>query len=402
MELRGSELSRGLSGMGFNRDKAADLAATRSVISGASPAERTSGTWLDHRKGSKGYQLDLLLLKGVDDAALTRARQSWRNHIDHLRYEHGLEVERDNRGYWKITGGSDLDRVRRTNGEQVTGAADGVADGRKRKKITDEQYRRGYELGREVFEGEVDRDEAIAELVRIGANEVTASNMIYIVDGLLSGQIFKRALKDEAYGWYLGWILRDYRMAGLETALKSARLHLTYRESPGVVRTRLREIIKHYKRILNGEAPADAFPAVDDNDARGGRGTELRQAWVKLRYGQPEFRKKLLAAYGGRCAVTGTAVPEILEAAHIQGYAAEGESRVSNGILMRSDIHALFDAGLLGIEPETYRVKLSPELMGEEEYWKLNGKKIELPERADLYPNAHKLKKHLVGANLEF
>ncbi len=64
---------------------------------------------------------------------------------------------------------------------------------------------------------------------------------------------------------------------------------------------------------------------------------------------------------------------------------------------MRSDIHALFDAGLLGIEPKTYRVKLSPVLMGAEEYWKLNGQKIELPGRAELYPNVDKLQQHLVG-----
>jgi hypothetical protein len=186
-------------------------------------------------------------------------------------------------------------------------------------------------------------------------------------------------------------------VSGLETALKATRLHLAYDLEHGAERKRLREIVANFEGILNGEPPAGTGSGVDGNDARGGRGTELRQAWVKLRYGQPEFRKNLLAAYGGRCAVTGTAVPQILEAAHIQRYADEGESRVSNGILMRSDIHALFDAGLLGIEPKTYRVKLSPVLMGAEEYWKLNGQKIELPGRAELYPNVDKLQQHLVG-----
>jgi len=127
----------------------------------------------------------------------------------------------------------------------------------------------------------------------------------------------------------------------------------------------------------------------------------MRQAWVKLRYGQPEFRKKLFAAYRGRCAVTGTAIASVLEAAHIQRYADEGASRVSNGILLRSDIHALFDAGLLGINPDGYHVKLSPELLGVESYWKYEGQKIELPAKPELYPDPDKLKKHLVGANLE-
>lgn len=258
--------------MGFNRNKAVDLANTIKVMAGEMPAEKETGTWLDHRKSTKGYQLDLLLLKGVDDAALNKARASWRNHIDHLRYEHGLEVERDERDYWKITGRSDLLRVKRTNTRQVTGDDEDGTEGRQRKRITDEQYRRGYELGRDVFEGEVTKDEAIEELVRIGTNETSASYMLQITRGLLSGEVFKLALKDEAYGWYLSYISRDYGPAGLETALKAARLHLAYREEDGANRKRLREIVEHFESILRGEPPADTGPGVDDGDARGGRG----------------------------------------------------------------------------------------------------------------------------------
>jgi hypothetical protein len=375
-------------------DKAKDLADTQKVLNGKLKAEQGELTWLRHEKRYAGYALDLLLLKGVEDSVLEKTRLSWRQHIDHLRYEHGLEVERDERGYWKITGRSDLNRVRRTYANRENPGKPGDAQ-RQRWPITDGQYRRGYELGRDIEEGDYTKEEAIEELVRIGTNKVSAANILYITENLLAGKVFKRTLKDEAHGWYLGWILRDFGPEGLEKALEATRLHLAYDLEHGAKRIRLREIVAHFESILKGETPMDAGPDIDNNDARGGKGDELKQAWVKLRYGQPEFRKKVMAAYKGRCAVTGADVERVLEAAHILGYADKGESRVTNGLLLRSDIHALFDAGLLGIDPETgYKVKLSPSLMGSE-YWELDGRAIRLPANRDLYPNKEELGRHL-------
>lgn len=62
---------------------------------------------------------------------------------------------------------------------------------------------------------------------------------------------------------------------------------------------------------------------------------------IYLRRGQPAFRQRLLAAYDGRCVVTGCNVVEALEAAHITPYSADGEYATSNGMLMRADIHTL-------------------------------------------------------------
>lgn len=78
------------------------------------------------------------------------------------------------------------------------------------------------------------------------------------------------------------------------------------------------------------------------------RDKELRAIFV--RRGQRAFRRKLLKAYGKTCAVTGCKITELLEAAHISPYRGDHTNKVSNGLLLRADIHTLFDLGLLWID----------------------------------------------------
>lgn len=77
---------------------------------------------------------------------------------------------------------------------------------------------------------------------------------------------------------------------------------------------------------------------------------------IVVRRGQPEFRKKLLAAYDFACAISGSRVNATLEAAHIVPYLGKHSQDVRNGIVLRADLHILFDMGLLKIEPFTYVV----------------------------------------------
>jgi len=91
-----------------------------------------------------------------------------------------------------------------------------------------------------------------------------------------------------------------------------------------------------------------------------GRRMAMRLAVV--RQGQPKFRSELLRAYGGCCAVTGCDVPEALEAAHIDPYEGPMSNTLSNGVLLRSDVHSLFDLGLLGINPDNNTVVVAPEI----------------------------------------
>ena len=80
---------------------------------------------------------------------------------------------------------------------------------------------------------------------------------------------------------------------------------------------------------------------------------------IRLRRGQAQFRRKLLKRCRGRCVVTGCSVTDLLEAAHIMPYRGEKDNHVENGLILRSDIHTLFDCDLLGIEPEARVVRVA-------------------------------------------
>ena len=84
-------------------------------------------------------------------------------------------------------------------------------------------------------------------------------------------------------------------------------------------------------------------------------------------------------AYQRRCAVTGEKTLPVLEAAHIKPYAELGPHRVSNGILLRSDLHKLFDLGYITVTPELH-LEVSPRLQEEwqngREYYAYHGKEL--------------------------
>lgn len=82
------------------------------------------------------------------------------------------------------------------------------------------------------------------------------------------------------------------------------------------------------------------------------------------RLGQRAFQGVVRGVYSHRCAVTGDKIRPVLQAAHIRPLTQGGEHRVDNGLLLRSDVHTLFDAGYLGIAPN-YSLVVSPRLRGE-------------------------------------
>lgn len=96
-----------------------------------------------------------------------------------------------------------------------------------------------------------------------------------------------------------------------------------------------------------------ADSTIDEESARYGQ--EYLQCG---RLGQAAFRTLVLDAYGRKCALTGESTAPVLEAAHIRPYADDGRHVTSNGLLLRSDFHKLFDLGLLTVEPD-YRVRIS-------------------------------------------
>lgn len=124
-----------------------------------------------------------------------------------------------------------------------------------------------------------------------------------------------------------------------------------------------------------------AFDPANIEDAR-----ERTQAAIVRRRGQPAFRAALVAAYGGKCAITGCDFEPALEAAHIVPYRGEQTNDVTNGLLLRADIHSLFDLGFIRIEPETWTVRVADALRGTT-YEDLDGTKLRLPKERSKWPS---------------
>jgi putative restriction endonuclease len=104
------------------------------------------------------------------------------------------------------------------------------------------------------------------------------------------------------------------------------------------------------------------------------------------------------AAYDRSCAVTREHSLPVLEAAHIKPYGEGGAHEVTNGILLRSDIHRLFDTGYVGVTPD-YRFIVSDRLRGDysngRSYYPLSGHDIVCPRVQNDWPNRDVLKWHL-------
>lgn len=102
-------------------------------------------------------------------------------------------------------------------------------------------------------------------------------------------------------------------------------------------------------------------------------------AAIVRRRGQSKFRLSLLQAYDGKCPFsTGTSAQHVLEASHILAYKGSSTNSVSNGLLLRADIHTLFDLRLLAIDTTNLTVLVSSQLQ-DTEYANLAGKIINLP-----------------------
>lgn len=118
---------------------------------------------------------------------------------------------------------------------------------------------------------------------------------------------------------------------------------------------------------------------------------------VRQRLGQGAFRVMVTDTYERRCAVTREKTLPVLEAAHILPVAAHGRHRVDNGLLLRSDIHTLFDAGYVTVTPD-YRFRVSDRLKRDfdngEHYYRMAGSPIWVPQRDEDRPNRDFLQRH--------
>ncbi len=119
---------------------------------------------------------------------------------------------------------------------------------------------------------------------------------------------------------------------------------------------------------------------------------------VRPRLGQGAFRVIVTDAYERRCAITGERTLPVLEAAHIKPYSSGGPHEPENGLLMRSDLHTLFDQGYLTIDADQLKVVVSSRIREEFEngrdYYHLHGRALRLPRETDSLPSHEYLAFH--------
>ena len=108
-------------------------------------------------------------------------------------------------------------------------------------------------------------------------------------------------------------------------------------------------------------------------------GRDRTIASIVRRRGQPGFRRALIEAYRGKCAVSGCDAEAALEACHIRPYMGPKSNALSNGLLLRADLHTLFDFGLLAINTASMTAVVAPELEGTT-YSEFAGKPVGIPK----------------------
>jgi hypothetical protein len=119
-----------------------------------------------------------------------------------------------------------------------------------------------------------------------------------------------------------------------------------------------REIRNHKKSLIEGLA-------------------NRKLAWRKPRPVQQAFRDALIERHSGLCVLTRCGVPEALESAHVMPHTGDPLwDRPDNGLLLRRDLHSMFDAMLWSIDPATDRVRFSKRLT-DPSYAPLNGKIVD-------------------------
>lgn len=144
-----------------------------------------------------------------------------------------------------------------------------------------------------------------------------------------------------------------------------------------------------FGQLVLGEDTQEPEPLIIDElseDQR--RVVERLQA---IREGQSAFRQELLHVYGG-CAVTGTRFEAALDAAHISPYKGPHSNKVRNGLILRKDVHRLFDLDLLTLEDDG-TIRVSPEVT-EPIYRDLDGRTALLPSGVTSRPDPKVLQSH--------
>lgn len=184
----------------------------------------------------------------------------------------------------------------------------------------------------------------------------------------------------------------QYRVLGLAAVVgwEAGYFHLEGFSSDGLAHDRLAQaevdaLVAKQEQKLEFEGAPDLDNLTD--------GRERTIASIVRRRGQPGFRKAVIEAYGGQCAISGCDAEPALKAAHIVPYKGPQSNQVSNGILLRCDLHTLFDLGLLAVDTTNMTVVVAPELE-ESTYNSLAGQAVSVPKGVPLQLTVKSLDHH--------
>ena len=147
----------------------------------------------------------------------------------------------------------------------------------------------------------------------------------------------------------------------------------------------LRDLVTE-RQVLIGGAWWKTGGSVEPPDIPGG----FRELTALGRIGQREFRRQLLMRFGPVCAFTGPQPEKSLHAAHVIPYAKSARHELAGGLLLRADLHALFDGGLITIDGDL-KVRIDPSLRSFPELSRLDGSELRIKTADPLLPTLRKI-----------
>jgi putative restriction endonuclease len=154
------------------------------------------------------------------------------------------------------------------------------------------------------------------------------------------------------------------------------------------------EIWSEVEARLRGQMITAPSPSLDEHDW-GVRFSGPRTVFQRL--GQGAFRLIVTDSYQRSCAVTGSHILHVLDAAHIRPVVEHGSHHPSNGLLLRQDVHTLFDRGYITVTPDR-RIEVSHRIKSEfdngKEYYSLHGNRISVPKVVAFQPAETELTWH--------
>jgi putative restriction endonuclease len=146
--------------------------------------------------------------------------------------------------------------------------------------------------------------------------------------------------------------------------------------------------ISQIPAALASQVEAERQALASDVDAR-----RFTQRAVVVRRGQPQFRGELIRVYDGRCCISECDAEPALEAAHIMPYKGDHTNTPGNGLLLRADLHTLFDLFELTVDASSHRVQLSNALKNSQ-YREFDQVQTRPPNRRTAAPAPDALRSH--------